>query len=107
MIRISLKGVLKYRIFVLFPLIMTVFSLHILAQGENTKESAAAIIKKVFMESGSEAAKMKFKEMHIGEEGNYYFNEQEFINLGNSLRSSGSVKAAITAFKMTIELFPK
>ena len=90
-----------------FVLMVNSYTLPILAQEKNTKESAAVVIKKVFIESGSEAAKMMFKEIHMGEESKYYFNEHEFIDLGNSLRSSGRVKAAITAFKMTIELFPE
>jgi tetratricopeptide (TPR) repeat protein len=98
---------MKLKVPVIFILIISVCVIQISAQEKNKKESAAAVLEKTFKDSGIEAAETKFTELISKEKDMYTFNEQEFIDLGNSLRSSGRVKAAVSVLKMTTRLFPQ
>ena len=96
---------MKFKVLVILLLIISVCFVQITGQEKNKKESAAAVLEKTLKDSGIEAAETKFTALISRDIDIYTFNEQEFIVLGNSLRSSGRVKAAISVLKMTTKLF--
>jgi len=98
---------MKLKVLAILLLIFSVCFIQITAQEKNKKESAAAVLEKIFKDSGIEVAESKFTELISIDKDTYTFNEQEFLTLGNSLRSTGRVKAAISVLKMTTLLFPQ
>lgn len=71
------------------------------------ESSAAETIEKVIAESGIAEAKRAFRKMQTGAEGDIRSDEEEFIELAHTLKSTGHVQEAIEVLLMTIEIFPE
>lgn len=69
--------------------------------------SASSELEKWIGDLGIDQAKIKFAEMLDSNLESYSFEEKDFLALGNKLRSTGRVEAAIEVFKITIEIFPE
>ncbi|HEX9975548.1 MAG TPA: hypothetical protein VGD14_26085, partial [bacterium] len=72
----------------------------------NNTHSAANILRDVINKDGIAAAQKNYKSMLPARDNKYYFNENEFNNLGYVLLQNQKIKEAIEIFKMNVELFP-
>ena len=72
----------------------------------NNTQSAANILRDIINKDGIDAAQKNYKTMLPARDDKYYFNENEFNNLGYTLIQNQKIKEAIEIFKMNVELFP-
>jgi tetratricopeptide (TPR) repeat protein len=74
---------------------------------EMPKKMASDELAKVLFEKGVEAAEIRYREMRDNERDSFWFNENQFNNLGYVLLRSDKMEEAITVFKFNIENYPE
>lgn len=94
-------------IFILIQLFIFQASMPSLEGNSQGQISASSALEKWILDLGIDQAKIKFAEMLDSNLESYSFEEKDFLALGNKLRSTGRVEAAIEVFKIMIEIFPK
>ncbi|MCI0511783.1 MBL fold metallo-hydrolase [candidate division KSB1 bacterium] len=81
-------------------------SLRLMWYNLNNTQSAANILRDVINQDGIAAAQKSYKTMLPARDEKFYFNENEFNNLGYALIQDQKIKAAIEIFELNVALFP-
>jgi CubicO group peptidase (beta-lactamase class C family) len=74
---------------------------------EMPKKMASDELAKVLFEEGVEAAKIRYRDMRDNERDSFWFNENQFNNLGYVFLRSDKMEEAITVFKFNVENYPE
>jgi CubicO group peptidase (beta-lactamase class C family) len=74
---------------------------------EMPKKMASDELAKLLFEDSVEAAEKRYREMRDNERESYWFNENQFNNLGYALLGAGKNTGAIAVFKFNVENYPE
>ena len=73
----------------------------------NDTQSAAQLLQQIMLGSGIKAAVEKYQAMKSAPNSKFYFDENEFNQIGYQLVGQSKIKEAIEIFKMNVEMYPE